>query len=732
MMSAVGKNSTDNLWATDKLKRLLNPKTIAFVGGAPAQEAIRQCVKMGYQGEIWPVHPTLQSVEGYPVYRQIADLPAGPDACYIAVNRGLTVEIVAALAGKDAGGAVCYASGFRETLNNQQTEISQDESGVLLERKLLAVSADMPFFGPNCYGFINYLDGVILWPDQHGGRRLSADEVGVAIITQSSNLSINLTMQQRGLPLAYMLTAGNQSKVGLSDMALAVIEDPRVTALGLHIEGFDDIRQLEYLAQRSRELAKPIVMLKVGRSQQAQSNTLSHTASLAGSHQVSIAFAKHLGFANVDAVGDFIETLKLLHYFTYLESYHLNAMVCSGGEASIMADTAVGRKVDFPSLPEPTVQQLQNTLGPLVSISNPLDFHTYIWNDVEKMAAVFETMLQTQSDNVINRFALSIFIIDFPRADRCDPRAWYPPLEAMIIAIQRFQYQHGRLPRVAITASLPENLPETIIAEITEKYAIATFGSFAATLAAAEEAADIYQAWQQPLPDPLWLLSPVAAGSRMVVEESVAKQQLQQYGLSIPVQGVAINVEEAVNISEKLGYPVVCKARGIAHKTEADAVRLFLKDAAAVQQAAVGLLQISDSLLVESMIAQPVANPVGELLIGVTHSPPFGPVMTIGAGGILVELLQDSVNLLLPASEMTIHQSLQQLTISKCYDGFRGKPAWDIEAVIEAIQAVQSWVCDNQAVLLELDINPLLVCEKGVYAADALIVLAENGHGNSK
>ena len=210
----------------------------------------------------------------------------------------------------------------------------------------------MPIIGPNCYGLINYADGALLWPDQHGGARLAADTRGVGIITQSSNIACNLTMQKRGLPVAFLMTAGNQAQTGLSEMALGLVEDERVSALGLHIEGFDSVAGFERLAARARELKKPIVAMKVGRSEQARAATISHTASLAGSDAASDAFLKRLGIARVDTIPSFLEALKLLHAAGPLAGRTLSSMSCSGGEASVMADSAEGRGVRFPALTE--------------------------------------------------------------------------------------------------------------------------------------------------------------------------------------------------------------------------------------------------------------------------------------------------------------------------------------------------------------------------------------------
>ena len=201
------------------LARLLRPRSVAIFGGHAAAEAVGQLRASGYDGTVWPVHPSRGEIAGLPAYRSVAALPAAPDAAFLAVNRYATIEIVAALAARGAGGAVAYASGFAES----------GESGRTLQAKLVTAAGAMPVLGPNCYGFINYLDGVLLWPDQHGGRRV---ERGVAIVTQSGNIGLNLTMQRRALPIAYLVTLGNQAVVDVAATIEALLEDGRVTAIG--------------------------------------------------------------------------------------------------------------------------------------------------------------------------------------------------------------------------------------------------------------------------------------------------------------------------------------------------------------------------------------------------------------------------------------------------------------------------------------------------------------------
>ncbi|WP_292378546.1 acetate--CoA ligase family protein, partial [Mesorhizobium sp.] len=457
-----------------KLERLLRPKSIAVFGGAQAAAVVAQSIKMGFAGEIWPVHPTKDEVAGRKAYRSVADLPGAPDAAFVGVNRHLTIEMVKALAERGAGGAVCFAAGFLETE-------AYDEDGERLQAELVAAAGEMPIIGPNCYGLINYADGALLWPDQHGGIRLAEGGKGVAIITQSSNIAINMTMQKRGLPIAFLMTAGNQAQTGLSEMALGLIEDERVTSLGLHIEAFDSVAGFERLAARARELKKPIIAMKVGRSEQARQATVSHTASLAGSDAASGAFLKRLGIARVDSIPAFIEALKLLHITGPLPGYRLSSMSCSGGEASVMADSAEGRWVHFPTLSAEHRAHVKSTLGPLVAVANPLDYHTFIWNNEPAMTATFTAM-------VSGGFDLNMLVLDFPRPDRCSDTDWWATLRAFEAALKTNRAQG------AIVSSLPENLPEEYTAGLMARGMVPLFG--------------ISEARRRSRPAPCWSSAP--------------------------------------------------------------------------------------------------------------------------------------------------------------------------------------------------------------------------------
>ncbi|MBF9052564.1 CoA-binding protein [Roseobacter sp. HKCCD9010] len=675
---------------SDGISRLLRPRSIAVIGGGNwCANVVEQCQKIGFSGDIWPVHPKRDTVAGVAAFAKIEDLPEAPDAAFIGINRDLTIEAVQALAEKGTGGVVCFASGFLEAQ-------AETFDGASKQEELLHVAGDMTVLGPNCYGFLNYLDGAALWPDQHGGVRT---ESGVAIVTQSSNIAINLTMQNRGLPVAYVVTAGNQAQTGLSDISCALLEDPRVTALGLHIEGVDDLRAFERMAQTARRVGKPIVALKIGKSDQAQAATISHTASLAGSDAGARALLDRLGIGQAESLPTLLETLKLLHIAGPLLSNRVASMSCSGGEASLIADSAHGSALVFPALDTEQQTGLRAALGPKVALANPLDYHTYIWGDEDALTQTFTAMMQGD-------LAMGCVVLDFPRSDRCDVSSWEP----VIVAAARAKKATGR--PMAILASLQEAMPEEVSLRLVE-LGIVPFSGMDDAVAAMDIAAKLAQDAGEAPP----LLLPPAPGSERTLTEAEAKLALSAHGVRVPGSARADSAQAAADAATQIGFPIVLKGEGIAHKTEAGAVALNLDSAKAVMTTATAMP--TESFLVEEMITDTVA----ELLVGVVADPLHGYVLTLAAGGVLTELLGDYVSLLLPTTPEEIRASLDGLRVARSLKGYRGKPGADIEAIVDTVLALQAYVAASAP--QEVEINPLMCGTDKAVAADALIRIGE-------
>ncbi|MEL6688801.1 MAG: acetate--CoA ligase family protein [Pseudomonadota bacterium] len=676
---------TEKQGAVRDLRRLFAPETIVVVGGGAWCEGIVGAARaLGYAGRIVPVHPKRAEVAGLPAVASLAAVDGPIDAAFIGVNRNVTIEIVAELAALNAGGAICFASGFSEAE-------AEDAAGGDLQAALVAAAGEMPILGPNCYGFVNALDGAAIWPDQHG---LQACDRGVAILTQSSNIAINLTMQARGLPVGMIVTCGNQAQTSQAEIALSLLEDPRVTALGLHIEGFGNLRAWEALATRARELGKALVAVKSGRSEQAQAAALSHTASLAGADAGAAALMARLGIARVDGLAAFLEALKVAHLHGRLPGARLGSISCSGGEAALVADLADGRAVSFPPLGDAQRKGLRAALGPMVALANPLDYHTYIWRDEEAMTAAWAALAAPEID-------LILIVLDYPRADRCDPSDWEIATRAAIAA----QKRSGA--RYAVCATLPELMPEET-AERLMSAGVLAFSGLEPALEAIEALAAPLPAGQAPV------ALPGAPREAISLSEAEGKAALAAYGLAVP-RGVQTTREGVAAAIAELQGPLAVKVLGLEHKTGAGGLALGLEGREAVVSALPDLAE--GELWIEEMIDGGIA----ELLVGVTRDPAHGFLMTLAAGGTMTELLADRASFLLPTLPGDVDRALGALRMAPVLDGYRGKPAVDRPALKAAIAAIEAYVLDNADTLEEVEVNPLILTEHAAVAVDALI-----------
>jgi len=677
------------------LHRLISPKSIAVVGNRGANFAIRESLKLGYSHQIWAVHPYLESLEGIKCFKDIKDLPEVPDATFIAVNAESAIEVVSDLKSMGGGGAVLYASGFGEV----------GAEGLMRNQQLVKAASGMPLIGPNCYGFINSLDGIALWPDVHGCEPVSE---GVAIITQSGNIGLNMTMQSSGLPIAYMFTLGNQTNTNIADIIHAMLDDSRVNAIGLHIEGISDIKSFDIAAKRALMMKIPIITIKSGKTKASAKIALSHTSSLTGSDELYNALFERLGIARVETVPEFLETLKLINVLGVIEHGGVASMSCSGGEAGMMADLIDGLEINFPSLTSSHKAKVKKTLNDYVEVDNPLDYHTFIWGDRKRTSECFSAMMSGQ-------FAATMLLLDWPKSKESEQKDWDATLFALSDALS------GTSEKAIVLASMADCMPKRIIEECLS-LGIAPMVGLDVCLKALNHSYKIGRAFSSnSSPDLEVLRNSSEHKSKQQLTEYQGKQLLKKYGVTIPMGCLVENVTEAIKAAEEISFPVTLKVSGakLAHKTELNGVRLNIQNVKTLKEACDDLFKISPELLIEKMIESPIC----ELIIGMDYDPTFGKHIIVGGGGVFVELLQDSSVLILPVSREDIRLALSNLKVFKLLEGYRGGMKGDIEAVIDSVMSVIELIRTNA--VEELDINPLLVLKgsDGVVAADTLIKL---------
>ncbi|MDF0732180.1 acetate--CoA ligase family protein [Pseudomonas entomophila] len=692
----------------DNLKRLLAPRHLAFVGGRSMARALKRCAEGGFAGPLWLVNPQHASIEGVPCVASVAELPCGPDAVFIATHRELTLECVAQLAAHGAGGAICYASGFAES----------GAEGQALQRQLLEAAGDMALLGPNCYGLLDYLHSAALWPVAHGGKTV---ERGVAILTQSGNFAYNLSMSDRSLPVAYMASVGNQAQLGVAELMDVLLDDPRVTAIGLHLEGLKNVPGFARAAYKALQQGTPIIALKTGVSQIGAELALSHTSSLSGSDALYDALFRRLGVIRVSGPVSFVETLKAAACGHLPEGGRLIALACSGGDAGLIADYAERNGLGLPTLAQGQVDALAEVLPAYANLVNPLDFTTAIWGDGQALQRMLDTALQSDAD-------AAMLVLDYPAEFTGERKECDLLLALYCQALAR----HGK--RGFVTSAFPELLPAAarerlhahgIPALQGVEDGLAAWGRVVAYQANRQRLLDLNEAALVPLsPPPL-------AGEAQWLDEWQSKQALRAFGLPVP-DGQLSTPAQARAAAERVGYPLVLKAVSVQlpHKTEAGAVALNLRDgeavAAALDRMRARIAAYAPQVAFDQVLLEPMAEaPLAELIVGVKRENDFALALVIGAGGVLVELLKDSVSLLLPTNDGAIRAALLSLRSAALLQGFRGRPAADLDALVAAVRAVADYACENAGNLVELDVNPLMVGAQRSIAVDALIRLGQ-------
>lgn len=681
------------------LKKLFQPKSLAVVGGYWADFVVEGNRKLGFKGQIWHINPTRNKDKKNKYFRNVDELPSTPDCVYIAVSRDLTVNVIKDFASLGTGGAVCLASRFSET---------NSKKGIFKTKELLKNSGEMPFLGPNCYGFINYFDRISVWSDQIAGK---TTKNGIALICQSGTIGNTISFNHRSLPIGYIISVGNQTCLTIEDIIEFVLKDKRVTAIGIYAESFTNIGLLIKVLEKAKQKKVPVAIVKVGRSKIAAKTIMSHTGSLSGKEEIYDAMFNQLGVAQCNTLAELCETLKIFHTVGALKGNKIAIMGPSGGDMAMIGDMSEKLAINYSPIPNKIVNNLKKVNHKGVIISNPFDLQTYNWNDPVSIKKTFDLMFKAD-------FNLVGLMLDFPNIDECDISEWEMIVEKLLLSCkEKNKY-------AAIITSLPETLPKHIRDKCL-KSGIVPLQGLKESLYAIHCAILTGKAWSKFNSLKIFKLNNKIRNFKKTYSEYQSKNILYNYGINIP-KSILSNPKRAVLDSKTIGFPVVIKinSKQIQHKTEIKGVFTNIYSETEVKKSLKHLSKLGKEILIEKMIKDQIA----EMIIGVKIDYQFGPVIIIGTGGVHTELINDSITLLLPLKKSIILKAINDLKIGKLLKGYRGKPKGDIKAIVQTIMKLGTFAEKNTSRLIEADINPLIVRTegKGVIAADAVIHYLED------
>ncbi|OED35239.1 acyl-CoA synthetase [Chromatiales bacterium (ex Bugula neritina AB1)] len=689
-------------------KRLMKPRHIAFVGGHDALVAIGEARRIGYPGKLWAVNPNRETLGGLPCFSSVTDLPQAPDAVFLAVPAQIAIPTVEKLRDMKAGGIVCYTAGFGEL----------GEDGKANEQALIKAAGAMALVGPNCYGVLNYLDRTALWPFAHGGE---TPDYGCAVITQSGMLSSDLTMSQRSVPMTHMISIGNQSVLAIENFIDVLSEDNRVRAIGVHIEGLKDVSAFARAAIRAVKRNTPVVAFKTGSSAIGKSLTSSHTGSLSGEDNLYDALFQRCGVVRVYSPAELLETLKFLSISGVPKSPELAGFTCSGGGATMLADHAEKIGLHFPAFSETASEQLAGLLPDIATVSNPLDYTTPIWGQAQFTRPVFSAAIRTGVE-------VAILVQDYPAAGLDESKDTYlADGNAFTDAV----LDQG-IP-AAICSTLPENLDSHTRNHFAARGVAPMQGINEAleAIAAACRWGDLHKRILNEEPRALITTGAPPCNTVEPTDEVTAKNWLKNAGISIP-DGHQCTAADAPAAAMQLGFPVVLKMvdSSLMHKTEAGAVQTGLLSsqsvAAAVEQMQADVMNYKPDLTSDQfLVERNMPAPITELMVSVRWDTQFGWVLTLGSGGVLVELLDDVATVLWPASSNDLLDAIKSLKVYRLMNGFRGKPKADMDKLIETVVAIVQFARSTEHSIVDIEINPLFVYEQSCCVVDALIHIGE-------
>ena len=546
------------------LKRLLTPRHIAFVGGRAIEGCINATRKSGFTGQIWAVHPEYTELAGVACVPSLADLSEPPDAALIAVSRERTVDVVAELNAMGAGGAVSIVGEFAET----------GEDGAALQARLVAAADELAVVGPNCLGVMNMFDGVAVWGGDNVFSPVMGD--GVALISQSGYVAYSVTNVEQALPLGYAISMGNQAVLNVADYIDVMLDDPRVRAIGLYLEGIVDIAAFSMAALRAVKQGVPLVALKAGGTQESAELAQSHSGTLAVDNEIWSALFRRLAIVEAGSPKALIEALKLLGSPKPPKGNRIVAAANSGGYAAMIGEKGRNAGLEFPAPTETQRDKLRQTVPELVSLMNPLD-----WNLPWAAMSTPETSDNGLGIMMDDRCDLLVYFVDWPRdPDVAD--VWWWTLAGLIQLNDRMDCP------VVIASVLPDGLPADLRLRLADA-GVVTLQGLDDTLSALSVAVRYPVLRAQILADPESRLLPVLTSTAQPVitlNEAEGKALLAQHGV-LATNHATGTAEEVIAAADSLGYPLAVKLLNadLAHKNHAGAVHLNIKDAAGVEQA---------------------------------------------------------------------------------------------------------------------------------------------------
>jgi acyl-CoA synthetase (NDP forming) len=703
------------------LHLLFNPRSIAVIGASDKANSIGARTLENlldhstYDGEIYLVSATRKELRGRPCYPSVMEVPTVPDVAMVVVPADVALGVLQQCADRGVKFAVVLTSGFSEA----------GPEGVALEAQMKAIGekSGMRIYGPNCPGLCNVNSRLGMTFSPSFPHDLKPGPIGIA--TQGGGLGRNIMQaMDRGIGVAVWSSSGNEIDLQVADFISYMADAPDIKVIVSLIEGIKDGPRFVAAVQKAARNGKPVVALKVGRSEYGQRAAASHTASITGSAEVNAVAFKQLGVIEVDDIDELVDVAWLLARQMPTGASDIAVYCSSGGAAALTADIIGQNGVGLATFTKKTKQRLAAALPHYAAIGNPVDTTTAILGDAN---LVDETLLAVCEDPGVALVVLPITIDYGVTTERIADSA---------VRVQ------GKSPVPILPIWMTDRIGSSF--PTYGNAGMVPSKSIGKAVKAIRRWIDHGQWLKKPhrLDWKAWptLGQPVPEGTALSLTELDAKKWLAKHGVPVPTSVVVTSRDDAIKQAKAIGFPVVAKIASvdIAHKSDVGGVAVGLKDADAVG-AAWDRIHASvkrhkpdakiDGLLIEQMVTDGLA----EVLVGVSRDPVFGHVLTFGLGGVYVEVFKDVSRRLLPLQREEAEAMVREVKSFALLDGARGRPKADVAALVDLLMKVSDFVGAHQDAIDEIDLNPVWVgtAGQGVKALDAVIVGREPAKGRT-
>ncbi|MFC5821704.1 acetate--CoA ligase family protein [Nonomuraea harbinensis] len=706
--------------AEPAVQTLFNPRSVAVIGasskpGTLSWWPLRLLVQYGFAGGVHPVNPSRSEIEGVPCVASLADVGGPVDLAVIALNAKNTVQAVRDCAAAGVKVAVLPSQGFGET----------GEDGRAMEREMLAAAREsgLRIVGPNTDGVGNLATGALATIQPIFGQGVEPGRV--AVITQSGATAASLIMRlkEEGIGTRLYASAGNEIDLGLADYLSVALQDPEVSMVVSFVEAIRRPDDFVKVAELAAELGKPIVLIKVGRTEQAARRAAAHTGALAGADEIYQAVFDSLGIIRVDELSEVVAVAKFYLSRGLPQDDGVAIMSVSGGQAGALADRAARSGVTVPDLGPAATAELEELLAFGTAI-NPCDLTGEVARDSGLATAAYTAF---DADPAISTVVYARKELTGDAGRRASERiaAAAAPKERTPLAIYSMDGELNDEEKAAFAeADIPVFTSAGELFTAVRTLAAYRRGAERARTRKTGPAARTGESGQAA--------SRALPGGAGPLDEAAAKALLAEYGVAVPAEAPATSADDAVAHAERIGYPVVLKVADarVPHKTEIGGVEVGLAGAAAVRAAYEGIDARARAHLGDApegvLVQQQITDGV-EMIAGIVVDPQFGPFVLLGSGGVLTELLSDAVLRPAPVEPGEVRDMIAELRGRKLLTGFRGAPPADVDALADTVSALSRLGADHADRIAELDLNPVLVrpAGHGAVAVDALIVLGE-------